>query len=69
MILKFFKALEMLNELVDESDPDLDLPNIVHAFQVITIFLSVHVYCIFSLCSLRLQRGSEQTTQTRSGCS
>merc|ERR1712223_593933 len=27
------EALDMLNELVDESDPDLDLPNIVHAFQ------------------------------------
>merc|ERR1711936_590573 len=27
------KKHEMLNELVDESDPDLDLPNIVHAFQ------------------------------------
>jgi len=27
------EALEMLNNLVDESDPDLDLPNIVHAFQ------------------------------------
>ena len=27
------EALEMLNELVDESDPDTDLPNIVHAFQ------------------------------------
>ena len=27
------EALEMLNDLVDESDPDLDLPNIVHAFQ------------------------------------
>lgn len=27
------EALEMLNELVDESDPDLDLPNIIHAFQ------------------------------------
>lgn len=26
-------ALEMLNNLVDESDPDVDLPNIVHAFQ------------------------------------
>ena len=26
-------ALEILNELVDESDPDTDLPNIVHAFQ------------------------------------
>ena len=27
------EALEMLNELVDESDPDIDMPNIVHAFQ------------------------------------
>ena len=27
------EALEMLNDLVDESDPDLDLPNIIHAFQ------------------------------------
>lgn len=26
-------ALEKLNSLVDESDPDVDLPNIVHAFQ------------------------------------
>ena len=23
----------MLNSLVDESDPDVDLPNLVHAFQ------------------------------------
>ncbi|XP_057381744.1 inositol oxygenase-like [Daphnia carinata] len=27
------EALERLNNLVDESDPDSDLPNIVHAFQ------------------------------------
>lgn len=27
------QALEKLNELIDESDPDSDLPNIVHAFQ------------------------------------
>jgi len=27
------EALDMLNNLIDESDPDLDLPNIVHAFQ------------------------------------
>ncbi|KAL9883171.1 myo-inositol oxygenase [Glossina fuscipes fuscipes] len=27
------EALEKLNYLVDESDPDIDLPNIVHAFQ------------------------------------
>lgn len=26
-------ALEKLNDLVDESDPDTSLPNIVHAFQ------------------------------------
>jgi len=26
-------ALEKLNNLVDESDPDVDIPNIVHAFQ------------------------------------
>ncbi|XP_066144300.1 inositol oxygenase [Euwallacea fornicatus] len=26
-------ALIRLNELVDESDPDMDIPNIVHAFQ------------------------------------
>lgn len=28
-----FEALTRLNELVDESDPDVDIPNIVHAFQ------------------------------------
>lgn len=27
------EALEKLNDLVDESDPDTELPNIVHAFQ------------------------------------
>jgi len=27
------EALEKLNDLVDESDPDITLPNIVHAFQ------------------------------------
>merc|ERR1711962_1107857 len=27
------EALDMLNDLVDESDPDTELPNIVHAFQ------------------------------------
>ncbi|KAK4877891.1 hypothetical protein RN001_010397 [Aquatica leii] len=27
------EALEKLNDLVDESDPDVDIPNIVHAFQ------------------------------------
>jgi len=27
------EALEKLNDLVDHSDPDIDIPNIVHAFQ------------------------------------
>ncbi len=27
------ESLEMLNDLLDESDPDNDLPNIHHAFQ------------------------------------
>jgi len=27
------EALHFLNQLVDESDPDVDIPNIVHAFQ------------------------------------
>lgn len=27
------EALRLLNNLVDESDPDVDVPNIVHAFQ------------------------------------
>ena len=26
-------ALDKLNDLIDESDPDIDLPNIIHAFQ------------------------------------
>lgn len=27
------EALEKLNDLIDESDPDINLPNIIHAFQ------------------------------------
>lgn len=27
------EALEKLNEIVDESDPDINLPNIIHGFQ------------------------------------
>lgn len=27
------ETLESLNALVDESDPDVDIPNIVHAYQ------------------------------------
>lgn len=35
-------ALKQLNNLVDESDPDVDLPNIVHAFQTAERIRSVH---------------------------
>lgn len=31
--MTIMEALEKLNTLVDESDPDVDVPNIVHAFQ------------------------------------
>lgn len=31
--LSVMEALEKLNILIDESDPDVDVPNIVHAFQ------------------------------------
>lgn len=31
--MTIMQALEKLNALVDESDPDVDIPNIVHAFQ------------------------------------
>jgi len=31
--MTILEALELLNRVVDESDPDIDLPNIVHAFQ------------------------------------
>ncbi|XP_075239901.1 inositol oxygenase-like [Convolutriloba macropyga] len=31
--LTVMEALDALNNIVDESDPDTDLPNIVHAFQ------------------------------------
>lgn len=31
--MSIMEALELLNEFVDESDPDTELPNIVHAFQ------------------------------------
>ena len=27
------EVLEKLNDLLDEADPDVELPNIVHAFQ------------------------------------
>eukprot|EP00049_Salpingoeca_infusionum_P027710 m.33874 g.33874 ORF g.33874 m.33874 type:complete len:292 (+) comp9688_c0_seq1:172-1047(+) len=31
--MTMMEALEELNKLVDDSDPDVDIPNIVHAFQ------------------------------------
>lgn len=36
------EALERLNNLVDESDPDTDLPNIVHAFQTAERIRAAH---------------------------
>ena len=27
------KALELINDFIDPSDPDLDLPNFIHAYQ------------------------------------
>ena len=33
MKLTIMDALDLLNNFVDESDPDVDLPNIVHAYQ------------------------------------
>lgn len=33
MELTIMEGLEKLNDLIDESDPDVDMPNIVHAFQ------------------------------------
>lgn len=36
------EALEKLNDLVDESDPDVDLPNIIHAFQTAERIRAVH---------------------------
>lgn len=31
--MNVMEALQLLNSLIDESDPDVDIPNIVHAFQ------------------------------------
>ena len=36
------EALDKLNDLIDESDPDLDLPNIIHAFQTAERIRSDH---------------------------
>lgn len=40
--LTIMEALERLNDLIDESDPDNDLPNIVHAFQTAERIRAVH---------------------------
>uniref|UniRef100_A0A6G1S7N2 Inositol oxygenase n=1 Tax=Aceria tosichella TaxID=561515 RepID=A0A6G1S7N2_9ACAR len=40
--LTIMEALEKLNDLIDESDPDSDLPNIVHAFQTAERIRAVH---------------------------
>ena len=31
--MTMMEVLEKLNDFVDESDPDIDLPNVVHAYQ------------------------------------
>lgn len=40
--MTIMEALESLNNLVDESDPDVNIPNIVHAFQTAERIRSVH---------------------------
>lgn len=40
--LTIMEALELLNSLVDESDPDVDIPNSVHAFQTAERIREVH---------------------------
>ncbi|XP_074602674.1 myo-inositol oxygenase [Brevipalpus obovatus] len=42
MELTIMEALEKLNDVVDESDPDVDMPNIVHAFQTAEEIRRVH---------------------------
>jgi len=40
--LPILDALDKLNELVDESDPDVDVPNIYHAYQTAEMIRKVH---------------------------
>ena len=40
--LTIMEALEKLNSLIDESDPDIDLPNIIHAFQTAERIRELH---------------------------
>ena len=36
------EVLEKLNDLIDDSDPDIEMPNIVHAFQTAEKIREVH---------------------------
>lgn len=36
------ESLQLLNNLIDESDPDVDLPNIIHAFQTAESIREAH---------------------------
>jgi hypothetical protein len=40
--LSTMDALDLLNKVVDESDPDTDLPNIVHSFQTAERIRQMH---------------------------
>ncbi|CAD5110696.1 DgyrCDS72 [Dimorphilus gyrociliatus] len=40
--LPILQALDLLNNLVDDSDPDVDIPNSVHAFQTAERIREVH---------------------------
>ena len=40
--MTIMEALELLNNIKDESDPDTDMPNIVHAFQTAEKIRQVH---------------------------
>lgn len=52
------EALEKLNELVDESDPDIGLPNIIHAFQCKIPFFSA--YCLIVMKKIILKLNSSE---------
>jgi inositol oxygenase len=40
--IPILEALDMLNDLVDDSDPDIDLPNSVHAYQTAERIRKLH---------------------------
>lgn len=40
--MTIMEALESLNDLVDESDPDVNIPNIVHAYQTAERIRAIH---------------------------